>query len=275
MNTKKIIGITAIAVVVLFSVVMLTRQPVTVSVDTQGIVEAIKSLGGSQSLGGITNYDEIGSNNVAKGFVRLNSTSTSLTADVSHRLGWANNTGKTVYVPISSVNVIFTPTAEGISTSSPYRVFMASSTSKTSQTPLSEYEYPSSQVPLLIRGMLFGSSTRATTTNALFYALNASTSVYGTGIPAGPAGDARIALASTSANVVGNLVVAPGEAIQVVIQDANGRRSCSDSNFNSGNGSVGGVYSGSGCTSATSTDRNFTLQVFFDYFMHDPDQPAP
>ena len=216
------------------------------------------------SLGGVTNFDELGSNNVGEGFVRLLSTSTSLTTDTSHRLAWLNNVlvdgvQKSVIVSAADFILKFDPVLSGtVSTSSPYIVYVATSSSKTSATEISDYDAPLATRPVLMRGWIIASSSPATTTSALLLMTNGQSNTVGGSI--NPNGS------TTKANLLSNLVVAYGEAVQIVIQAESHRRGCSDSNFN------GGAPS---CTTATSTDRNFTLEAFFKYRFNDQTQSTP
>lgn len=262
MNTKNIV-ITALAVlVVVFGVVMINRE--IKPAPAGNVADIVRSE--IAKLGGITNYNEVGSNNVAFGRVRLNSTSTVIDNDgnsTSHRLGWVNNTGKTVYV--RSANFILDPT-NTTSTSSPYVLYIASSTSATSQTPIPDYEAPptTGNVPiLLMRGFVIGSSTVATSTNSDVYfsrVISATSSV--------TAGEYNLPLNATTSKVAITpiLVIRNGEALQAVMQPLNHNPLCSSQHRNPG---------ARVCTTATSTERNFTWQVFFEYFMHDDSQPEP
>lgn len=263
MNLKNIAITALVALVVATGVVMALGGGGGVSqlkLDVDNISDQLAKLA---SLGGITNYNELGLNNVAFGRVRLNSTSTSITSDTSNRIAWTNNTGKTVYVPIRSLDIMLTPdTSNGRSTSSAYRVFVGTSTSETSTTPIGDYEPPASTVGMLVRGMFFGSSSVATSSNALIYSLHYASSTgheVSYNNPTNP-------LATTSRNVVSNLIVANGEVVQVVLQQAYGHRNCGDTVT---------PFTPRLCETSTSTGRGFTLQAYFEYFMHDDNQPEP
>ncbi len=242
-----------------------------------------------QSLGGVTKYDEIGSNNVAEGWARIVSTSTTNAKDMTstaHRVGWTNNVrdeygnGVDVIVSASDLFLELKPqgasTSQAMSTTSSYVVWVATSTSETAASPVTDFDGPiptyrnTNSSLFLVNRWFIASSSEATTSNALAIAMVAKAEEEASTTPSDSGREHSYGrLASTTKNIANTVIVPFGAALQMVIGNPWNSHICGDS---------AGGSSGQNmpkCTAASSSERAFQLEMFFKYRFHNSAQPEP
>lgn len=253
----------------------MSKEKLTLGIATLALIVAlgVAIFGGKtivekvNNLAGVTSYDEVGSNDVATGKVRLTSSSTATGLPV-HRLSWLNETGRNVLVPAPLMNFRTTGTAS----SSGRWIVGTSSTSGLDGALVPDYDMPTTtpfdlRFPAGRSGVFLGTSTNATTTSlteAVLDAIDKTTGNYSTSFAS-----------TTAANTI---LVRNGEYLQAVLQpgDIDGGVGAGGSTRCSSWPSTAALTGLNPCELATSTNfftnKNDYWEWYFEYFFDNPDK---